>query len=123
MKLTVTVVERTITVMELRINNIQEIDVEAAFVMDGKPVQVDGPVSWSVDNPDALVIVSKSEDARKVTLRTTGIVGPVSVTAIGDVDLGQNRKIEMRGDVLIDIFESTVSVEIEAVGEPRQRLE
>jgi hypothetical protein len=69
------------------------------------------------------VIVSKSEDARKVTLRTTGIVGPVSVTAIGDVDLGQNRKIEMRGDVLIDIFESTVSVEIEAVGEPRQRLE
>lgn len=106
--------------MAYKLPNDKMIAVKVAYI-DGKgnPATVDGDVTWDTSDQEIATIDADDGDSTMATVKPTGKVGQVQVTATADADLGEGtRELITTMDVEIVAGEAVAGT-ITPVGEPQ----
>ena len=86
----------------------QSVDVEATFTnANGRPVEVQGEVTWVSDNTSVAKVQADAEDDSMATITAGPSAGKANITAKADADLGEG----------VRAVTATLSVEVIAKGE------
>ena len=96
----------------------QSVDVEATFTnANGRPVEVQGGVTWVSDNTSVAKVQADAEDDTMATVTAGPSAGKANITAKADADLGEGvRAVEAKLEVEVIAKGEAVGGEITPIG-------